>query len=464
MLVITAGSLMHMLIAVVLLFAVYSIRRRDRRRPGAEVRRPGERPGRGSRHAVGRHRDQHRRVVIDASDELGEAVRSHQPGDVVTVVVVRDGERVRRSRSGSGRTPTRPARRSGTALLGVGSRAATRVAGDVARCRRYVQRHRPVPDGVGVAKGVVKVLNPVNICRAPQRGDRRPGDAADHASSASPRSAATSARPRGSIGVLLPARRRSTCSSACSTCSRCSRSTAGTPRSPPTSGSASANGQPLLRRRLQADAVRDGRDRRAAVPVHVRSLPRHHPAGRLIGPVKYRSPPERGRRVRSTSVRSPSGAARPITVQSMTITKTADVEGTLQQIYALAAAGCDIVRCTCNEMEAAEGLAQIVPRSPVPIIADIHHQYRMALAAMEAGVHGSAPQPRQHPQARAHQGRGVRGAGPPGADPDRGQRRLARPGAVREARRRHARGDGRVGAAGDGVLRRGRLRPRSRSR
>ena len=84
----------------------------------------------------------------------------------------------------------------------------------------------------------------------------------------------------------------------------------------------------------------------------------------------------------------PVGGGAPISVQSMTITKTADVEGTLQQIYALAAAGCDIVRCTCNEIEAAEGLAQIVPRSPVPIIADIHHQYKMALAAMEAGVHG----------------------------------------------------------------------------
>ena len=84
----------------------------------------------------------------------------------------------------------------------------------------------------------------------------------------------------------------------------------------------------------------------------------------------------------------PVGGGAPITVQSMTTTKTADVEGTLQQIYALAAAGCDIVRCTCNEQEAAEGLAQIVPRSPIPIIADIHHQYRMALAAMEAGVHG----------------------------------------------------------------------------
>ncbi|MBM3968180.1 MAG: flavodoxin-dependent (E)-4-hydroxy-3-methylbut-2-enyl-diphosphate synthase, partial [Planctomycetes bacterium] len=84
----------------------------------------------------------------------------------------------------------------------------------------------------------------------------------------------------------------------------------------------------------------------------------------------------------------PVGGGSPITVQSMTTTKTADVEGTLQQIYALAAAGCDIVRCTCNEQEAAEGLAQIVPRSPLPIIADIHHQYKMALAAMEAGVAG----------------------------------------------------------------------------
>lgn len=80
------------------------------------------------------------------------------------------------------------------------------------------------------------------------------------------------------------------------------------------------------------------------------------------------------------------GGGAPISVQSMTITKTADVEGTLQQIYALAGAGADIVRCTCNEIEAADGLAQIVPRSPVPIVADIHHQYKMALAALDAGV------------------------------------------------------------------------------
>ena len=77
-----------------------------------------------------------------------------------------------------------------------------------------------------------------------------------------------------------------------------------------------------------------------------------------------------------------------VSVQSMTTTKTADVDGTLAQIYALAGAGADIVRCTCNEEAAAEGLARIVPRSPVPIIADIHFQYRLALAAMEAGVQG----------------------------------------------------------------------------
>ena len=83
----------------------------------------------------------------------------------------------------------------------------------------------------------------------------------------------------------------------------------------------------------------------------------------------------------------PVGGGAPITVQSMTVTRTADHEATLQQIYDLAMAGADIVRCTCNDLDAAEGLARIVPRSPVPIVADIHHNHRMALAALEAGVH-----------------------------------------------------------------------------
>jgi (E)-4-hydroxy-3-methylbut-2-enyl-diphosphate synthase len=84
----------------------------------------------------------------------------------------------------------------------------------------------------------------------------------------------------------------------------------------------------------------------------------------------------------------PVGAGSPVSAQSMTTTKTADVDGTLAQVYALAGAGADIVRITCNEVEAAQGLAEIVPRSPVPIIADIHYQYRLALAALEAGVQG----------------------------------------------------------------------------
>ena len=77
-----------------------------------------------------------------------------------------------------------------------------------------------------------------------------------------------------------------------------------------------------------------------------------------------------------------------MSVQSMTTTKTADVNATLTQIYALRGAGADIVRVTCNDIDAAQGLADIVPRSPVPIIADIHFHYRLALASLEAGVAG----------------------------------------------------------------------------
>jgi len=80
------------------------------------------------------------------------------------------------------------------------------------------------------------------------------------------------------------------------------------------------------------------------------------------------------------------GGGAPVSVQSMTTTKTEDAEATLTQIYALAGAGADIVRVTCNTVEAAQGIAVIMPRSPVPIVADIHFQYRLALAAIEAGV------------------------------------------------------------------------------
>ena len=72
----------------------------------------------------------------------------------------------------------------------------------------------------------------------------------------------------------------------------------------------------------------------------------------------------------------------------MTTTKTRDTDETLGQVYELANNGADIVRVTCNEIEAAESLVKICARSPVPIIADIHFQYKLALAAIEAGVHG----------------------------------------------------------------------------
>ena len=80
------------------------------------------------------------------------------------------------------------------------------------------------------------------------------------------------------------------------------------------------------------------------------------------------------------------GGGAPISVQSMTTTKTADIDGTLAQIYALAGAGADIVRCTANDSAAVEALAHIVPRSPVPLVADVHFQYRLALGALDAGV------------------------------------------------------------------------------
>jgi len=82
------------------------------------------------------------------------------------------------------------------------------------------------------------------------------------------------------------------------------------------------------------------------------------------------------------------GSDFPISVQSMTTTKTKDVESTLSQIYELATNGADIVRVTCNEVDAATGLVEITQRSPVPIVADIHFQYKLALAAIDAGVNG----------------------------------------------------------------------------
>lgn len=77
-----------------------------------------------------------------------------------------------------------------------------------------------------------------------------------------------------------------------------------------------------------------------------------------------------------------------ISVQSMTNTRTDDAAATLRQIGELAAAGCEIIRCAVPDMAAAEGLKRIVSESPIPVIADIHFDYKLALAAIDAGVDG----------------------------------------------------------------------------
>ncbi|MBS6521094.1 MAG: flavodoxin-dependent (E)-4-hydroxy-3-methylbut-2-enyl-diphosphate synthase [Clostridiales bacterium] len=80
------------------------------------------------------------------------------------------------------------------------------------------------------------------------------------------------------------------------------------------------------------------------------------------------------------------GGGDPIAIQSMTNTKTEDVEATVAQILALEAAGCDIIRCAVPTMEAAEALTEIKKRIHIPLVADIHFDYRLAIAAIEHGA------------------------------------------------------------------------------
>ena len=82
----------------------------------------------------------------------------------------------------------------------------------------------------------------------------------------------------------------------------------------------------------------------------------------------------------------PIGGGAPVSIQSMLNTKTTDVEGSLAQLQALAAAGCQIARLAVPDQEAARGFAQIAARSPLPLVADIHFDYRLAIAAAEGGA------------------------------------------------------------------------------
>ena len=80
------------------------------------------------------------------------------------------------------------------------------------------------------------------------------------------------------------------------------------------------------------------------------------------------------------------GGGAPVSIQSMLNTRTTDVEGSLRQLRALAAAGCQIARLAVPDMDAAKGFAEIASASPLPLVADIHFDYRLAIAAAEGGA------------------------------------------------------------------------------
>lgn len=80
------------------------------------------------------------------------------------------------------------------------------------------------------------------------------------------------------------------------------------------------------------------------------------------------------------------GGGNPILIQSMTNTKTDDVAATVAQIQRLAAAGCDIIRCTVPDLAAARAIAEIKKQTAIPLVADIHFDYKMAVAAIENGA------------------------------------------------------------------------------
>ncbi len=80
------------------------------------------------------------------------------------------------------------------------------------------------------------------------------------------------------------------------------------------------------------------------------------------------------------------GGGSPVLIQSMTNTKTEDVKATVEQILRLERAGCEIIRCTVPTMEAAQALGKIKKQIHIPLVADIHFDYKMAIAAMENGA------------------------------------------------------------------------------
>jgi (E)-4-hydroxy-3-methylbut-2-enyl-diphosphate synthase len=101
-------------------------------------------------------------------------------------------------------------------------------------------------------------------------------------------------------------------------------------------------------------------------------------------PLNFKYPARKSRKVFIGKV--PVGGGSPISVQTMTKTKTSDIDATIRQIMEAADAGCDIVRVTVNDKEASEAIGEIVRQSPIPVVADIHFNHVFALKALEGGV------------------------------------------------------------------------------
>ncbi len=162
MLVITAGSLMHLLIAIGLLFTVYAIRGELVEQPGAEIaiqeNGPADEAGLESGDVVLSVDG----VAIEDSADLGEAVRLHQPGDVVAILVVRDGEQLTFD-AGLGTNTDEASPTFGSALLGVGSRTSVEWEEMTMSDAAVSSVVDLFPTAWESTKGVVQVLNPINI-------------------------------------------------------------------------------------------------------------------------------------------------------------------------------------------------------------------------------------------------------------------------------------------------------------
>lgn len=136
------------------------------------------------------------------------------------------------------------------------------------------------------------------------------------------------------------------------------------------------------------------------------------------------------------------GGGNPILIQSMTNTKTEDVEATVKQIQALTEAGCDIIRCAVPTMEAAKALSEIKKQISIPLVADIHFDYRLAIAAIENGADKIRINPGNIGSRDPDPGGCRCSKRTPDSDPRRRQQRFTRKRAGGKIQRRNGRGPG----------------------